>query len=113
MPGYKFCGISIYESACAECYSPYYPGGWGFGCLGKSPFPFLIHVPVIRIHHECEGGIETSVPRITDWHHETCRVMTNGDPEGHIFLSHPHKNNGFFFLAQDLSENVKTTSRTS
>ena len=22
----------------------------------------------IRIHHECEGGIEKSVPRITDWH---------------------------------------------
>ena len=24
--------------------------------------------------------------------------MTNGDPEGRIFLSHPHTNNGFFFL---------------
>ena len=24
----------------------------------------------INIHHECEGGIEKSVPRITDWHHE-------------------------------------------
>ena len=27
----------------------------------------------IRIHHEFEGGIEKSVPRITDWHHEACR----------------------------------------
>ena len=25
-------------------------------------------------------------------------MMTNGDCEGQIFLSHPHKNNGFFFL---------------
>ena len=25
-------------------------------------------------------------------------MMTNGDPEGRIFLSHPHTNNGFFFL---------------
>ena len=23
-----------------------------------------------KIHHECEGGIEKSVPWITDWHHE-------------------------------------------
>ena len=25
-------------------------------------------------------------------------VMTNSDPEGRIFLSYPHTNNGFFFL---------------
>ena len=25
-------------------------------------------------------------------------VMTNGDPEGRIFLTYPHTNNGFFFL---------------
>ena len=25
-------------------------------------------------------------------------MMTNGDLEGWIFLSYPHKNNGFFFL---------------
>ena len=40
----------------------------------------------IRIHHECEGGIGKSVPRITDWQYEACRVMTNSDPEGRIFL---------------------------
>ena len=45
-----------------------------------------------------EGRIEKSVPRITDWHHEACQVMTNGDREGQIFLSHWYKNNGFFFL---------------
>ena len=25
-------------------------------------------------------------------------MMTNSDPEGQIFLSYPHTNNGFFFL---------------
>ena len=42
--------------------------------------------------------IEKSVPRTAVWHHEACRVMTNGDTEGQIFLSYPHTNNGFFFL---------------
>ena len=43
----------------------------------------------IRIHHECECGIEKSAPRITDRHHEACRVMTNGDHDGRIlFLAH-------------------------
>ena len=52
----------------------------------------------IRIYHECEGRIEKSVLRIAVWHHKACRVMTNGDPEGQIFLSYPHTNSGFFFL---------------
>ena len=45
-----------------------------------------------------EGGIEKSVLRITGWRHEACRVMTNGDREGQIFLYHPHTNNRFFSL---------------
>ena len=53
----------------------------------------------IRMHHECEGGIEKSVPRITIWYHKACRVIKNGDSEGGIFLSHPQTNNGFFFFA--------------
>ena len=53
---------------------------------------------IIRLYHECEGRIENSVPRITVWHHEACQVMTNGDPEGGIFLSYLHTNNRFFFL---------------
>ena len=56
---------------------------------------------------ECEVGIKKSVPHdhrlsslgITICHHEACRVMTNGDPEGRIFLSHPHTNNGFLSCA--------------
>ena len=52
----------------------------------------------IRIYHKCEGRIEKSVPRIIVWHHEACRMMTNGDPEGRIFLSYSHTNNELFFL---------------
>ena len=42
--------------------------------------------------------IEKSVPRIIDWHHKACRVMTDCDPGERIFLFHPHNINGFFFL---------------
>ena len=45
-----------------------------------------------------DGGIGKSVLRIAVWHHEACRVMTNGDAVGRIFLPHPHPNNGIFFL---------------
>ena len=55
-------------------------------------------VNIIIIYHECEGRIEKSVPRFAFWYHEAWRVMTNGDPEGQIFLSYPHTNYGFFFL---------------
>ena len=44
-------------------------------------------VELIRIHHERDGGIEKSVPMITDWHHEAW-----------IFPSHSHMNNEFFLL---------------
>ena len=53
---------------------------------------------LIRIYRECEGRIEKSVPGIAVWHHEACQVMTNGDPEGRIFLSYPHTHDRFFFL---------------
>ena len=43
-------------------------------------------------------GLPSDAKRITDLHLEACRVMTNGDRKGQIFLSHPHTNNGFFFL---------------
>ena len=45
---------------------------------------------IIQLHHECEGGIEKYVLKITDWYHDVCRVMTHGDCDGQIFLSHPH-----------------------
>ena len=42
--------------------------------------------------------MEKSVPRINFLHHEACLVMTNGDPEGRIFLFYPHTNYGLFFM---------------
>ena len=53
---------------------------------------------IIRIYHEVEGGIEISVPKITVWYHKACQVITNSDPEGWLFLSHPYTNNQFFVL---------------
>ena len=53
---------------------------------------------IIRIYHKCEGRIEKSVSRIAVWQHKACRVMKNSDPEGRIFLSYRHTNNGFYFL---------------
>ena len=53
---------------------------------------------IIRIHHDGEGGIEKSIPGIIDWHHKACRVITNSDHEGWIFLSHLYTYNGLFFL---------------
>ena len=43
---------------------------------------------IISIFHECMVWIEKSVTRVTDRHHEACRVMPNSDPECQIFLSH-------------------------
>ena len=65
---------------------------------GKTELPQELEIDksFMRIHHECEGGIEKSVPRITVWHQKACRVMTNSDREGWIFLSHPHTNYGLF-----------------
>ena len=53
---------------------------------------------ISEIYYKCESLIEKSVTRITDWHHLACRVMTNSDHEGQIFLSHLHTNNVLFFL---------------
>ena len=46
----------------------------------------LMFLKIIRIYHECEGRIENSIQSIAVWHHEACRVMTNSNPEGRIFL---------------------------
>ena len=51
-----------------------------------------------RDNKKCEDGIEKSVPRITDWHHDACQVTTISDQEERFFLSHPHTNNRYFFL---------------
>ena len=53
-----------------------------------------IYENIIRIFRE--GRIEKSVPRIAVWHHEACRVMTNGDLEGRIFQSYPQRLMDYF-----------------
>ena len=70
---------------------------------GELKIHYLCGEGIIRILHEYEGGIEKSIQRITDWHHETCRVMTNGDHEGRIFLSHPDRKNVFFLSCSPLN----------
>ena len=40
---------------------------------------FKISSNNIRIYHECEGGIEKSIPSITILHPEACQMMTNRD----------------------------------
>ena len=70
----------------------YFPICWGLFAYVYC----LFHIQTIRIYHEY--GIEKSIPRINHWHHEACRGMTISDPEGRIFLSHPHAINGFLFL---------------
>ena len=53
---------------------------------------------IISIFHGCMVWIEKSVTRVTDRHHEACRVMPNSDPEWRIFLSTPYTHDRYFFL---------------
>ena len=43
-------------------------------------YPYL-ECKKISIFHVCMVWIEKSVTRVTDRHHEACRVMPNSDPE--------------------------------
>ena len=70
------------------------------GCIEKHKFQppmvspreneVIMHLPqnsrdnrgmIISIFHGCMVWIEKSVTRVTDRHHEACRVMPNSDPE--------------------------------
>ena len=51
----------------------------------KLAFKQVVRFKSPSVYHEFEGRIEKSVSRIAVWHHEACRAMTNGDPEGWIF----------------------------
>ena len=53
---------------------------------------------IISIFHGCMVWIEKSFTRVTDRHHEGCRVMQNSDPEWQIFLSTPYTHDRYFFL---------------
>ena len=52
----------------------------------------------ISIFHVYMVWIEKSVTRVTDRHHEACRVMPNSDTEWQIFLSTPYTHDSNFFL---------------
>ena len=41
----------------------------------------MFRCKLITIFHGCMVRIERSVTRVTDRHHEACRVMPNSDPE--------------------------------
>ena len=71
---------------------------WFFGRDVHLPLESARSLFTIRIYHKFVGRIEKSIPTIVSWHRDACRVMTNGDPEGRIFLSYPHTNNEFFLL---------------
>ena len=58
----------------------------------------ILLVQIISIFHVCMVWIEKSVTRVTDRHHEACRVMPNSDPEWQIFLSTPYTHDRYFFL---------------
>ena len=58
----------------------------------------LVTAEIISIFHVCMVWIEKSVTRVTDQHHEACRVMPNSDPEWQIFLSTPYTHDRYFFL---------------
>ena len=53
---------------------------------------------IISIFHGCMVWIEKSVTRVTDRHHEACRVMLNSDLEWRIFLSASYTHDRYFFL---------------
>ena len=53
---------------------------------------------IISIFHGCMVWIEKSVTRVTDRHHEACRVMPNSDPMRQIFLSITYTHDRYFFL---------------
>ena len=80
--------VPVFRQACTQC-------------------PYMDHQRqyfswVMGIYHECEGRIEKSVPRITVWHHEACRVMKSGDPEGRIFYPNLTRIMDSFFLLTTL-----------
>ena len=49
-------------------------------CTSKSA-NYTVVAKTISIFHGCMVWIEKSVTRVTDLHHEACRVMPNSDPE--------------------------------
>ena len=62
----------------------------------KSTYDYHLN-KLCKVYYKNPWWVWGGRPPIIAWHHEACRV-TSGDREGRIFLSHPHTNNGLFFL---------------
>ena len=58
----------------------YVKTGIGFSLRDKRLFE-ITEVEIISMFHGCMVWIEKSVTRVTDRHHEACRVMPNSDPK--------------------------------
>ena len=52
-----------------------------YTCVHTHQLTKLAVINNISIFHVCMVWIEKSVTRVTDRHHEACRVMPNSDPE--------------------------------
>ena len=42
-------------------------------------------------YHECEGGIDTSVPKISVWYHKACQLVQTVIPRDGFFVTCSHK----------------------
>ena len=78
------CSTIVYSTIFrqSELAYPYTVGSRCGKCINNCNNGLCGKCNTISIYHECEGGIEKSVPRITDWHHEACKVI---------------RRNGFFY----------------
>ena len=54
--------------------------------MGKSSYRKSSLQNSIRIHNKKSEWDRKSIPRLIDWYYEACRVTTNGNHKGHIFL---------------------------
>ena len=68
MKKYQNFYLKIFIFFCWEKFSIY---------LNRRVFVMLWKNKNIRIYHGCEGYIEKSVPRVTAWYHEACRVVSD------------------------------------
>ena len=67
-----------------------WPGVKRFLCTFNTKISIILsyEASIISIFHGCMVWIEKSVTRVTERHHEACRVMPNSDPEWQIFYPH-------------------------
>ena len=85
----KFVYLNMWSLLCAQWVTK----GTSLLCKGREDSDQTELMPklIIRIYLECEGRIKKSVPRITVWHHEACRVMTNGDARDRFSILPSHE----------------------